>query len=361
MSSNDNKCFGCRSVLPKKEYIDCSHCHRSYDLLCANISSKRFYLMDQQRKKCWKCLECQSKKPKSDNSNTPVRANMRSFDSDDESASENRGEESNVTLRVKKHRSKSDSGDCYVTEDNLRKIIRQDMTEIITDLVSKHLASITNQIIGFQESLSFLSKQYDDLKQSVEEKNIIISNLESKNTSLTSQVKSLSERLGQIEQHARSNNLEINGVPEHRAENLFKTIEQLGNTVDNPFAENDILHVTRISKLNKDSDRPRAVIVQLRSQRRRDELLAAVIRYNKKNKVNKLNSEHLGYGGRQVPVFVSEHLTPSNKSLHAATRTKAKEAGYKFVWVRDGRIFTRKNEQSPAIVIRDVECLKSLT
>lgn len=361
MSSAEKICFGCRNVLPKKEYIDCSHCHHSYDLLCANISSKRFHSMDQQRKKCWKCLECQSKKPKSDNSNTPVRANRRSFDSDDENVNLNRGEESNVTLRVKKQCSKSDSNDTYVTEDKIRMIIRQDMTEVITDLVSRHLTIITNQITGFQESLSFLSKQYDDLKKSVDEKDVIISNLESKNNTLTSQMKSLSERLGQIEQHSRSNNLEINGIPEHRSENLFKTLEQLGNAVDNPFAENDILHVTRISKLNKETDRPRAVIVKLRSQRRRDELLAAVVRYNKKNNIDKLSSEHLGYGGRRMPVFVSEHLTPANKSLHAATRKKAKDSGYKFVWVRDGRVLARKDEQSPAIVIKDVECLKLLT
>lgn len=37
---------------------------------------------------------------------------------------------------------------------------------------------------------------------------------------------------------------------------------------------------------------------------------------------------------------------------------KAKDVGAKFVWVRDGRIFVRKNEQSHAIFIKNEESLK---
>lgn len=360
MASIAKKCSGCRNALPKKEYMMCCQCNNGYDLLCANISSKRYYLMDQERKNFWKCQECCSKQPKTDNSNTPVRANIPTVEVAEDHHNISH-EQSNVTLRLKTQRSKSDSSDSYVTEDRLRKIIRQDITDIITQLVSQQLASLTSQISGFQESLSFLSNQYDDLLKSVNEKNAAICDLASKNVNLTTQVKTLTERLGQVEQHMRSSNVEINGIPEHRSESLVKTLEQLGNVVENPFVENDILHITRVAKLNKESDRPRSIIVKLRSQRRRDELLAAVSKYNRKHSDNKLNSKDLGIGGRQVPVFVAEHLTPFNKSLHAASRKKAKEAGYKFVWVRDGRIFVRKNEQCPAIVIHSVESLKLLT
>ncbi|CAH2084842.1 unnamed protein product [Euphydryas editha] len=148
--------------------------------------------------------------------------------------------------------------------------------------------------------------------------------------------------------------------PEHKSENLLNTVQQLGRIVESPISESDILHVTRIAKLNKESNRPRSVIVKLRSQRHRNELLAAVTRFNKKNKDKKLSTEHLGLGGRREPIFVSEHLTLSNKQLHAAARKKAKEAGFKFVWIRDGRILTRKSEQSQAIHIKDDESLKLL-
>ncbi|XP_072937133.1 uncharacterized protein [Epargyreus clarus] len=330
----------------------CASCKQSYDLLCANISLKRFNLLDKDRKNNWNCQECLSKQPKTDNSNTLVRATRPA--NSDEDTDHTLREERNVTTRAKKQRSSPDSVESYVTESKLREIIKQE----ITQLVSEQLANISLQISGFHESLSFLNKQYDVLLQMVNERNETINTLVKKNDNLESQVKTLTDRIGQVEQNMRSSNIELNGIPEHKTENLIKTIQQLGSLVESPFEDSDILHVTRVAKLNKESDRPRSVIVKLRSQRRRDELLAAVIRYNKNKRDDKLNSGHLGIGGRRVPVFVSEHLTPTNKHLHAAARKKAKETGSKFVWIRDGRIFVRKNEQSPAIFIKNEESLK---
>ncbi|CAK1595939.1 unnamed protein product [Parnassius mnemosyne] len=307
----------------------------------------------------WNCQQCRSKLPKTGNSNTPVRITNHPIASKEDSIL-SPSEESNVTTRIKNKCSKSGNSDSCVTEERLRMIIKQEITDTIKSLVSEHLANLNLQVSGFQESLSFISKQYDDLMQSVNEKSETINRLVSKNEKLTTQVKNLTDRLGQIERNMRVCNVEITGIPEHKSENLLSTVEQLGRIVESPIAESDILHVTRIAKLNKESNRPRSVIVKLRSQRHRDELLAAVTRFNKKNKDNKLNTEHLGLGGRREPVFVSEHLTPTNKHLHAAARKKAKEAGFMFVWIRDGRILARKNEQSHAIYIKDDESLKLL-
>lgn len=360
MASVLKTCSGCQNVLPRKEYMICATCNLGYDLLCANITSKRFHIMDQERKTNWICLECRSKQPKSDNSNTPVRAMSRPVTSDD-NIRQCPGEERNVTIRTKKQSSKPDGYESYVTEDRLRAIFKQEITETIKHLVSEQLANIGSQISDFQDSLSFFSKQYDALAQVINEKTEIINSLVAKNDNLTSQMKILTNRLGQMEQNMRSTNIEINGIPEHRTENLVKTIEQLGRVIESPLGDTDILHVTRIAKLNKESDRPRSVIVKLRSQRRRDELLAAVTKFNKNNRENKLSSEHLGIGGRRVPVFVSEHLSPTNKHLHAAARKRAKELSAKYVWVRDGRIFVRKDEQSHAIYIKDEESLKLIS
>lgn len=86
----------------------------------------------------------------------------------------------------------------------------------------------------------------------------------------------------------------------------------------------------------------------------RDTVVAAVIRFNrsKKRTEDKLNAVYLGFPNNKRPVYVSEHLTLANKKLHAATRATAKEKGYKYVWIRNGRIFIRKNNECPSMVIR---------
>lgn len=117
---------------------------------------------------------------------------------------------------------------------------------------------------------------------------------------------------------------------------------------------------TRIAKRDTSNPRPRSVL-ERSSPRLRDTFLAACVNYNKANSKAKLNSSHLGISmDKPTQIYVTEHLSPENKALHAATRTRAKELGYKFVWTRNGRIFIKKDESSPAIVIGDREKLNLL-
>ncbi|CAG5032311.1 unnamed protein product [Parnassius apollo] len=199
------------------------------------------------------------------------------------------------------------------------------------------------------------------MRAELQEKSSIITGLQKDNETLQSSVKALSQRLNLAEQNMRESNLEINGVPDHKTENFSTILTQIAKTVDCRIGDEDIYHVTRVAKLNKDSDRPRMVIAKLRSPRHRDAMLAAVAKFNKSNPKEKLSTQHLGMAGPSKPVFVSEHLPPAIKSLHAAARIKAKKEDYKFVWVRNGRVFLRRNEYSPAILIRNIECLDSIT
>ncbi|CAH2056928.1 unnamed protein product, partial [Iphiclides podalirius] len=73
------------------------------------------------------------------------------------------------------------------------------------------------------------------------------------------------------------------------------------------------------------------VIAKFRSPRHRDAMLTAKL--NKSNPKEKLSTQHLGMAGPSKPVFVSEHLSPAIKSLHAAALLKAKKEHFKFVWL----------------------------
>ncbi|XP_013170068.1 PREDICTED: uncharacterized protein LOC106119568, partial [Papilio xuthus] len=167
----------------------------------------------------------------------------------------------------------------------------------------------------------------------------MIRKLKIENESLQSASKDYANRLCLIEQNLRQSNIEINGVPEHRTENIILAVNHLAKTVGEPLTDSDIVQATRVAKVNKDNNKPRAIVVKLRTPRVRDSLLAAVSRFNKKQPLDKLSSQHLGISGDRKPVYVSEHLCPASKQLHAATRIMAKDLSYKFVWVRNGKIF----------------------
>lgn len=95
MASND-ECSGCHNVLDNDPYLGCFRCKGKYDLVCANVASNDYELMDVNQKASWKCPECCSKEPKTGNINTPVRS---APCSDTKYQEEDAQGQSNVTVR----------------------------------------------------------------------------------------------------------------------------------------------------------------------------------------------------------------------------------------------------------------------
>ncbi|KAL4705135.1 hypothetical protein ACJJTC_018706 [Scirpophaga incertulas] len=342
--SPTKKCSGCLGNIKGDDYLQYPFCEQFFDVDCANVPVKKFRAMTKDHKCAWKCPDCAMKQKKiGDNSNTPVRQSSivhgsagGSFVEMDDSA--------NVTQCNKSQQSKQSKkgvviGD--IAEERLRSIVRQELAEVMKStmkrLVREELSNITGQLSSFHDSLTYFNDCFENLKKDNEKSNTIIKKLEFDN-----------------------NELKINGVPEKKSENLVNVFLRMTQSINYSISIEDVLHGTRVAKLNRDNNRPRSIIAKLRSPRQRDALLAAVASFNKKNPKNKLNSTHLGHEGLITPVYVAEHLTPTNKSLHAAARLKSRDLSYKFVWVRNGRVYVRKEEFSQAIQIKNIDSLKHL-
>ncbi|XP_026313609.1 uncharacterized protein LOC113225508 [Hyposmocoma kahamanoa] len=226
--------------------------------------------------------------------------------------------------------------------------------------IRSEFSPIKSQLNDLQKSVEFITQQYDDLLKTT---NTIMDNyktIKSDTTHLSTTVTTLTERLNNLEQHLRETNLEIQGVPQRKDENIVEVIKKVADVVSFRLDDRDILNCTRVASMNKDSKRPRAIVVKLCSTRRRDEFYSAVVRYNKAHSNSKLSSLSLGFGGDPSIIYISEHLSPVNKALHYATRIKVKELSYKFLWVRNGRIFVRKDEVSRFIHVKNQQTLDSL-
>lgn len=346
--------WGCCGVNNSNDdFIECKVCGKAFHIACVTSSEAKSCDEDSQ----WSCPMCSIKRPKgSNNDNTPVRFNP------------------NITLRSSKRPAlqsppKSDSG---LTNDDVRSIVQDVMEKEMNALLSKlntslgaHLARelkcIKEEIKDMKDSMNFMNEKYEEvLKEHSDAKNKIAA-LEEQNSNLNSIVKELNSRLNSIEQNARSNNVEIQCVPERKDENLSTIIGNLSGVVNCKVGKDDISYCTRVAKMNRSSDRPRSIVVQFKTTRTRDEFMAAVIKFNKNKSLHeKLNTTHIGISGQKAPIFVMDHLSPSNRALHAATRITAKERGYKYVWIRKGLIHVRKTDDSNFIIIRDMNSLMKL-
>ncbi|KAJ8731735.1 hypothetical protein PYW08_014465 [Mythimna loreyi] len=290
---------------------------------------------------------------------------------------------SNVSVRSKRPRlndSPGADGKCEETLEEsltsqdaspeshiLNKAIISELRKEIESVLTLHLqaslkAYFENEFIqlkktlqGLEESVEFIGKEYDVMKIELNQNKEVLSQLKKENDELKTCVSDLSVRLNIVEQHSRQDNIELNGIPENQAENLLNTVLQLGKIISCNINAEDVSSVTRVKKMDVQSSRPRSVIVKLKNARKRDEILASVTKFNRAHVSDKLNSSHLGYGGAKQPVFVSEHLSPLNKAIHAQARKLAREKGYKYVWVRDGRILVRKDDGARPMHIKSLQ------
>lgn len=251
-----------------------------------------------------------------------------------------------------------------IIRKEIRSAIAAEFTSAVKSCLRTELNDIRQDLALLRDlnnSVQFISEQFDQMKKELDSNKEKIVKLKSENEALINDIRDISFRLNALEQYTRQENVELSGIPENKSENIVKTVMQLSKVVSLNLQENDVLSAFRIRKLDATSSRPRSIVVKLRSTRIRDDLLASVVKFNKANSTKeKLNSHHLGYGGTKQPIFVSEHLSPLNKRIHAATRKAASEKSYKYVWVRDGRILIRKDEKSPAKQITSLEAIARL-
>lgn len=359
-SSKGVKCGGCLSTISGKEYLTCKSCQQVYDLLCANIDKLEYKQMKTESKHSWWCDGCRNKLPKFNKNDTPVRQGQVRRE-DITQCSEADDERLNVTLRNKSNSGRTNIGTENITSAEVRSALRDELKILLPTLLAAELAPVRQHLQDLQESVQFMSNQYEDLRKSYDALLNEHRAIKEECVSLRKTTASLIERVNTIEQYSRDSNVEIQGVPENKSENVVELVKKMAAVVSYAIPSSGILNCTRVASINKDGKRPRTIIVKMYSSRCRDEFLSAVTRYNKSNTDKKLCSSLLGMSGESRPIFFSEHLSPTNKSLHAATRKKAKECDYKYVWVRNGRIFMRKDETSRFIYVKNQDFLDSFS
>lgn len=82
---------------------------------------------------------------------------------------------------------------------------------------------------------------------------------------------------------------------------------------------------------------------------------------DKRRKKKNLNSRDLGFmEGNALPIYVNNSLTSEKRKLLNAAKQLKQEKMYTFLWVRNGRIFMRKNPGDRFVVVETFEDLKKL-
>lgn len=362
MADGGNTCVGCSGSLDHKDFMSCKECKQNYDLQCASLSPKRFRSFNEEKMRKWLCPECICKRPKGDNSDTPVRSTHLQRPVSPSGVVHEKPSIGNVTRRKK-----SPASGSFITEERVREMWRDDMKQDLKSVVdssvrelSGQLKVINSQCTEFHASLSYVCKQYDDLHKELSDFKQLFGNaaaeikwLKEENKSLKQSMSANITRLQLLEeenlkqqQWARIQNVEITGIPEQKDETttdlVLKVTEHIGVTIQ----PTDIEFAHRVQpRRTVSASRARPIVVRLRQRIFKDQMIAAA------RKHRDMTTKHIGIGGDTNKIFVNEHLTKDNKMLLGACKLRAKEVGYMYIWTKNCRIFVRRNETSPPVLI----------
>ncbi|XP_041981439.1 uncharacterized protein LOC121734865 [Aricia agestis] len=304
-------CAKCKEIVT--DFVHCGKCGGHYHFTCAGISESSYRKLGQEKKSAWRCIPCRAQVQSSDPANTVSLAD--------------------ILLEIKNLRTdfntmKTDLNDIK-SDISSTKQCMLDLNMKWSDM-QQRFDDIEGRLNGFEDKVSCITTLQKDLKKA----NEIISALEQNNNTQ--------------DQFSRLNNIEISGIPMRNGENLYSMLHDLCSVVGFSLCETDIDTVHRVRRhitTDKQALRHPAIIVRFTQRRRKDQLLAAA------RARRTLSSAELGLQGPACAVYISDHLTPTNKLLLKRARELKVEKQYAYLWVRDCKILLRKNDKSNVIRI----------
>lgn len=252
--------------------------------------------------------------------------------------------------------SRSDSEDSNLMET--LKTIRRELTRSVEENRSNFNENREN-VAELNKTVNSIKVTLDSVQERitvVESENVALKEkcdfLCEQNDSLHKEVSNIRSEFEMFKQYSRNHNLEIKGIPLTPNEEIYCILESVAKTLQVPYNNNDVSTAHRLQKPRNPQEHP-SIVVQFISRTVRASWLTAA-------KKIRIKASDLVATLPATPVFVNEHLTPANKAILGRSKYLARKQKLTAAWTRDGVIYIRKTESSPARRVTSVEEVNSV-
>lgn len=303
-------CGVCAKVISSNKLkLVCSDCNGEFHAACLKMSKADIECITADEL-VWRCGNCASKRRKSMRLDSSIQ-------------------EGNVTL--------------------------DDIMAAINEIRSSQRSCERDYNISFESINTKLDENTMAIKSHSEqyEKCIkIMEDLISENKQLKEKVKRLEERLEDVEQYSRSNSLEIHGIPMEKNENVISIVKEVGRALDLDISDSMVDACHRLGNKQQNGNPP-GIIVKFVRRIDKEEFI-------RKRRVKRtLSTRHINRTDDR-PIYVNESLSPSRRRLLAMARAARNEKNYKFLWIRNGKIYLRKEENAAVKIVSNQDDLSKL-
>jgi small-conductance mechanosensitive channel len=261
----------------------------------------------------------------------------------------------NITGRIKRKR----ENELHTFMDEMRGMFDKLVSDQNIQLknVESSLNEIKAQNMQITTAMENLSHKYDDIQKQLE-------SLKQERKDQMTYTLTLERKIENLERQSCSTKLEIRSVPKQQNETkqslceLTKSLCKNLNVELTDFGIKDIYRTNQKAGVKKDITS--TIVVDFATVVSKENVLRNFKKLNFKEKLDRINTGLLGLPSPHKPLYISESLTPKGRRLFFLARDFAKTFGYAFCWTSYGKIFLRKSEGSPHILVNEETTLTEL-
>ena len=210
---------------------------------------------------------------------------------------------------------------------------------------------------SIEKFLDFANAKYEEVLNTLSKNEEMQRNIIAENKVLKSTVRTLEDRINHMqselndrEQYSRRECVEIHGVPfpeGGETENTNEIVSKISELMRLDIEPEDISVSHRLpASKNYKGKRPEPVIIAKFVRRDVKETF-----YRARKKLRDLTTKDLGYKVSKN-IYINESLTESNKALFKECVKVKKDLGFTYIWTSNGKIFLRKDKESPVVQIK---------
>jgi hypothetical protein len=238
----------------------------------------------------------------------------------------------------------------YLTCDQLRAILDEKLAPLQTEM---------RDLKAFVEEAN---KKYDEVIIKLQNFEVSSRDIIAENKVLKTAIQDMNSRVNQLndigndlEQYTRRECVEVQGIPQSKDENTDEIIPKVGDLMGLKLDKKDISvsHRLPVSKKYNGSRREPGIIVKFVRRNSKDSF------YKARRELKKFTTKDLGYRAEN-PIYVNESLTGKNKNLFNECVKAKKNLKYDYIWTFNGRVFMRKDSDSPALHIKNINDINKL-
>lgn len=201
-------------------------------------------------------------------------------------------------------------------------------------------------------------KKYEEIKLNIrttienqELLNQSLRKMQKENKAYRVEVAELKDRIESLERANLDATLNLYPVVEAKDMDLDVLIKKIGGKIGMKIEDKDI--IDKFRRRQRKNGKPGDIVIKCANKGIRDKLIIGI-------KKHKLSNEDIGYKCELKRIYANEELTRNGKDIYYKALKVKYEKKFKFLWVKGGMTYIKKDETSRAIRLDNMDILNEL-